>query len=64
MLRTRFVSLPIGTVIQFSLFFAQFFIAIAQEWAIYSPRGTLKVVELTSPSVAAMWNYAEALVPY
>ena len=56
---TRRVSV-VFAVLVFS--FALSMSALAQEWNIRKARGTLKVVDLFSPSVSVMRNYAEGLL--
>ena len=60
--RKCFFFLAISMIFQSTLAFLDSSPAFAQKWAIHEPRGTLKVVDLYSPSGSAMLNYAEGLV--
>jgi len=63
MSRRMFLSFAILAFIQFTLGIFLSRPSLAQEWAIRGkPRGTLRVVSLVLPFVAARTNYAEMLV--
>jgi len=62
MSRRVFFPLAILALIQLSLGIVLSPVSTAQEWAFRRPRGTLKVVNLGSPSPSVAINYAEGLL--
>ena len=62
MLRTRPFFVAFVMIIQFSLAIYLLSTALAQDWLMHRPRGTLIVVDLHDSSISIAQNYAEALV--
>lgn len=62
MSRRVFFPLAILAFIQFVLGTVLSLPALAQDWAVGSPRGSIRVADLFSPSTSIFLNYAESLV--